>query len=390
MTLAQAWATLWQMRLIVCSILFLGVCLGGSGELLAQSPAGGVQLISGSARISRGRVRFARGAATHRALLTAVWRWVQPKLASTKGQRRLKRRLSKRVRKLIKRYRTRKVSRAGRKLTVLLAVTVDEPALRARLQALRVRLKKPGVLLVAHCGEGQLAPTLTRALGSMSIRVVAGPWPVERRAAMVQIAKTRPAAVVDWARKAYAAVVVMVRCETRTLTRIAATGVTGVRSKIVAVAYGAMGAIRGPGKVRQLVRVDQSGLGHHVDVKKAGQAALVRALGKLAPRLGRALPPVLPTGLTRTLLVRLRGPLGLATLLKMARGFRAQLHGVHAVTPQRFGRGVTWLAVRTSHDPSQLQKILTTFRPPPGWLLRVGKGPRPGTVDVTAELTEDS
>lgn len=374
------------MRLLLRTIVVLGLVGGASPDLRARAPRRDVQLISGSARIARGGVRRARGAATHRALLTAVWRWVQPQLASTGGQRRLKRRLSRRVRKLIKRYRTRKVSRAGRRLTVLLAVTVDEPALRARLRALKVRLKQPGVLLLAHCDDGQLAPALTRALRSMSVRVVTGPWPSQRRAAMVQTAQSRPAAVLPWARAAHAAAVVVARCEIRTLSRITAAGVTGVRSKVMAEAY----APQGSGKVRRLLRLEQVGLGHHVDVKKAGQAALTQALGRLAPLLGQQVPPNLPTGLTRTLLVRLRGPLGLATLLRLTRQIRAQLQGVHRVTPRRFGRGVTWLAVQTIYDPSRLQQILTTVRPPAGWLLRVGKGPRPGTVDVTAELTEDS
>jgi len=374
------------MRLFVCTIVTLALVVTVGPDVRAQRPNSDVVLITGTARISRGRVRRARGAATHRALLAAVWRQVQPRLASTQGQRRLKQQLSKGVRQLIKRFRTRKVTRAGRELTVLLAVTVDKSALGARLLALKVPLKKPGVLLVAFCDDGQLAPAFTRALRSMSIRVVAGPWPEERRAAMVQIAKTNPAAILPWARTANAAVVVVVRCESRTLSRVAATGVIGVRSKLVAVAL----APQGHGNVRQLMRLDQTGLSHDVDVKKAGQAALVRALRRLAPRLATALPPTLPTGLTRTLLVRLQGPLGLATLLKLTRQIGAQLPGVSAVTPRRFGRGVTWLAVRTTCDPSALQQILTTVRPPPGWLLRVSKGPRPGTVDIRAELTEDS
>lgn len=374
------------MRLFVCTVVVLVLVAGFGPDARTQPQKSGVVLITGTARISRGRVRRARGAATHRALLAAVWRQVQPRLAGPKGQRRLKRQLSKGVRKLIKRFRTRKVTRAGRQLTVLLAVTVDKPALRARLLALKVRLKRPGVLLVAFCDDGQLTPVLTAALRSMSIRVVAGPWPVERRAAMVQLAKTNPSAILPWARTANAAVVVVVGCVSRTLSRIAATGVTGVRSKLVAVAL----APQGHGSVRQLMRLDQTGLSHDVDVKKAGPAALVRALNRLAPRLAAALPPTLPTGLTRTLLVRLWGPLDLATLMKLTRQIGAQLPGVLGVTPRRFARGVTWLAVRTTCDPTALQQLLTTVRPPPGWLLRVSKGPRPGTVDVRAELTEDS
>jgi hypothetical protein len=129
--------------------------------------------------------------------------------------------------------------------------------------------------------------------------------------------------------------------------------------------------------------------GHDADVKKAGQLATARALAKLALRLGPALAPVLPAGLTRTLLVRLRGSLGLSTLLKMTRQLSVQLQGVHAVTPRRFERGVTWLAVQTLYDPARLEQILTTFRPPSGWQLKTSKGPRPGTVDLQVEPTED-
>lgn len=386
MTPERAWATLWQMRQLPCTIVALALVGGAGPDLWARASRRDVQLITGSARVARGGVRRARGAATHRALVTAVWRWVQPRLSAAGGQRRLKRRLSRRVRKLIKRYRTRKVSRAGRQVTVLLAVTVDEPALRARLRALGARLKRPGVLMLAHCDDGHLAPALTQALRSMSVRVVAGPWPAQRRAAMVQAAQSRPAAVQSWARKAYAAAVVVAWCETRTLSRITAAGVTGVRSKVVAEAY----APQGPGRARRLLRLEQVGLGHHVDVKKAGQAALAQALGRLAPLLGKRMPPSLPTGLTRTVLVRLRGPLGLATLVRLTRQIRVQVQGIHRVKPRRFGRGVTWLAVQTIYTPNRLQQILTTVRPPPGWLLRVGKGPQPGTVDVTAELAEDS
>jgi plasmid maintenance system antidote protein VapI len=375
------------MRLLASTTLALGVVLGTGPDLWARVPAAGdVQLITGSARIVRGRVRRARGAATHQALVAAVWRRVQPRLASGQAHRRLKRRLSRRVRKLIKRYRTRRITRAGRRLTVLLAVTVDEPALRARLRALRVRLERPGVLLLVHCDQGSLAPPLTRALQATSIRVVTGPWSAVRRAAMVQTAQSQPTAVLPWAREAHAAAVVLARCETQVRSRIVASGVTGVRAKVVAVVY----APQGRTQVRLLLRIERSGLGHHVDVKRAGQAAVAQALGKVARRLGPEVSPRLPAGLTRTLLVRLRGPLGLGTLLKMTRQIAVQLQGVHAVTPQRFQRGVTWLAVQTIYDLARLQQVLTTVRPPAGWLLRVGKGPRPGTLDIRAELTEES
>lgn len=363
---------------------------GGCPDLWARAPRPGIQLIEGSARIVRGRVRRARGAATHRALLEAVWRRVLPRLASNKGHKRLKRLLSRRVRRLIKRYRTRKVTRAKRKLTVLLAVTVDETALGARLVALKVRLLRPGVLVLAHCEAGSMAKALTGALGSMSIRTVTGPWSDQQRAAMVKTARARPAALLPWARKVHAVAVVLARCETTVLSKITAAGVTGVRTKVVAVAYALGKRGRGRVTVRRLLRLEQSGLAHHSDTKKAGGAALTQGLGTLARRLGRLLPPRLPTGLIRTVLVRLRGPLGLATLLKLTRQIRLQLPGVHAVKTRRFGRGVTWLAVQTLYDPSRLQQILTTVRPPQGWLLRVGKGPKPGTVDIRTELTEES
>ncbi len=373
------------MRLFTCTIIALAILAVASPDLSARA-SGGVQLISGTARIKRGRVRYARGAATHRALLTAVWRFVKPQLASTKGQRRLRRQLSRRVRKLIKRYRTKKVSRAGRQLTVLLAVTVDEPAVQDRLRALKVRLKKPGVLLVSHCEQGSVAQPLTAALKGRSIRVVAGSWTAQQQAAMVKQLETQPQVAATWAREAHSAVVVVVRCESAPLSKIVAAGVIGVRAKVVAQAYVPKGRTR----VDKLLQLDQTGLGHDADVKKAAQQALRGALAKLAPRLGQALPPKLPSGLTRTLMVRLSGALDLATLLKLSRLMNVQLEGITAVRPRRFQRGSTWLAVETIYSPARLQQILTTVRPPPGWLLRVNKGPRPGTVDVKAELTEDS
>ncbi len=378
------------MRLILCTVIAFGTMAGACPDLWARAPQPGVMLIEGSARIVRGRVRRARGAATHRALLAAVWRRVQPRLASAKGHRRLKRLLSRRVRRLIKRYRTRKVTRLKRHLTVLLAVTVDETALRARLTDLKVRLLKPGVLVLAHCDEGPIAKALVASLRAMSLRVVTGSWSAQQRAAMVQTARVRPEALTPWARKVHSAVVVLAHCESRVLSKIAAAGVTGVRAKVVAVAYAVGGRGRRRPTVRQLMRLSQTGLGHHVDAKLAARSALTEAIGKGARRLGRQLPPRLPTGLTRTLLVRLRGPLGLATLLKITRQIQMQLPGVHAVKPRRFVRGVTWLAVQTIYNPSRLQQIMTTVRPPPGWLLQVGKGPRSGTVDVRAELTEES
>jgi hypothetical protein len=382
------------MRLLVGTIVAVGLLVGVSPQLRARAPKRDVQrdvlLIEGTARIVRGRVRRARGAATHRALLAAVWRQVEPRLATIQGRGRLKRLLSRRVRRLIKRYRTRKVTRDGRLLKVLLAVTVDEPALRARLGALKVRLKRPGVLVLAHCEAGPMAKALTGALGSMSIRTVTGPWSDQQRAAMVITASARPAALLPWARKVHAQGVVLARCETRALSKIAAAGVTGVRAKVVAVAYALGGSGRGRASVRQLLRIEQVGIAHHADSKLAESAALTRGLGIVARRLGLELPPRLPMGLTRTLLVRLRGPLGLGSLLNISRQIRLQLPGVQAVKPRRFRRGVTWLAVQTIYDPSRLQQILTTVRPPSGWLLHVGKGPRPGTVDVRAELTEES
>jgi len=378
------------MRYLLCTVFAFGLAAGVSPDLWARAPQSGVGLIEGSARIVRGRVRRARGAATHRALLEAVWRQVLPRLASAKGHRRLKRLLSRRVRRLIKRYRTRKVTRRGGRLTVLLAVTVDEPALAARLTALKVRLLKPGVLVLSHCQEGAMEKGLMGALRSGSIRVVTGPWSAQARAAMVQTAVGQPDALIPWAREVHAAAVVLARCETRVLSNIAAAGVAGARVKLVVVAYAVGGRGRGRAKVRQLMRLEQLGLGHHADSKLAAQAAFGKALAKGARRLAQQLPPQLPTGLTRTLLVRLRGPLGLANVLKMTRQIQLQLPGVQAVKPRRFKRGVTWLAVQTIYDPSRLQQILTTVRPPQGWLLHVGKGPRPGTVDVRAELTEES
>lgn len=381
------WSTLWQMRLLasIFATVVLLTEVYSPAPAQAQAPRKDVQLIEGSARIRRGRVRRARGAATHQALLTAVWRWIKPQLASAKGHARLKRRLSRRVRRLIKRYRTRKVSRGRRRLTVLLAVTVDKPAVRARLKALKVQLKKPGVLLVGHCDDGSLEPSLARGLRSVAIRVVKGPWPVEKRAAMVQIARSQPAVVRTWARAAHASVVLVARCERSTLSTIVAASVTGVRAKLVVKAY----APDGPTGVRRLLHLEQTGLGHHADPKQAGPLAFSQAVRKLAPRLGRGLAPQLPEGLTRTLLVRLRGPMALATLLQLTRSMSAQLQGVHGVKPQQFQRGSTWLAIQTIYDPSRLQTFLTTVIPPPGWLLKVSQGPLPGTLDVTVEATED-
>jgi hypothetical protein len=318
-------------------------------------------------------------------LLEAVWRWVKPQLASGQGHARLRRLLARRVRKLIRRFRTRKVARRGGTLTVLLAVTVDEAAVRDRLRALKVRLKQPGVLLVAQCDAQPLAAALTRSLAGESIRVVPGPWPADQRAAMVQAAAGRPGVVRPWARQAHAAVVVVARCETRARGRIVAAGVTGVRTRLVVEAY----APRGRSGVHRILWLEQAAYAHDADVQKAGGLAAARALAKLARRLGPALAPVLPAGLTRTLLVRLRGSLRLSTLLKITRQLSVQLQGVHAVTPRRFARGVTWLAVQTLYDPARLEQILTTFRPPPGWQLKTSKGPHPGTVDLQVEPTED-
>ncbi len=379
------------MRSLASSATLLGVLLVAAPDVGARPPGKtriqrkAVRLITATARIRRGRVRRARGAATHRALLAAVWEWVEPRLASGKGRRRLKRHISRRVRKLIRWFRTRKISRKGARLTVLLAVILDEQAIRARLEALGAPLKKPGVLILAHCDLGDLERPISAALGRRSIQVVRGPWSADRRREMVVTAASNLPKVAAWARAANGAAVVVARCESRALGSIVAAGVTGVRVKVVVQAM----ALGGPKGMRMLMHLSQTGLGHHAEERRAGALALGRALAKVSVALAKGLGAKLPSGPSRALLVRLRGPVDLGSVLRIARSLTVQLKGVSVVRPRRFVRGSTWLSVETVHSPRRLLELLRTLQPPPGWALKVAPGKVSGTLDLVATVAED-
>jgi len=323
--------------------------------------------------------------ATHRALLEAVWRRTLPLLASAKGHKRLRRQLSRNVRRLIARYRTRKVTRGGGRLTVLLAVRVDRAALRKRLRTLGARLKLPGVLVLVDCSEATVATAVHRALAVAGIRPVAGPWPVAERAAVARAALAKPTQAVVRMRAANAVAVVLVSCRTQNLGKIVDAGVIGVSAHVKAVAYvPALG--KGP---RRLLEVKKTAHGHHADVKQATRTALALACGRLAPGLGRELPHRLPAGAVRTLMVRLRGGLGLGTQLRLTAQMVSQVKGVVSVKPRRFVRGETWLAVRTTNDLQSLRQALIALTPPAGWRLTVSAGST-GTLELKAELKEES
>lgn len=359
----------------------------GAGVSTAEARSVGEEsLISGSARVVRGRVRRARGEATHRALLAAVWRQTLPLLAGPEGHKRLRQQLSGNVRRLIARFRTRKVTRAGGQLTVLLAVRVDSGALRQRLRSLGARLKLPGVLVLADCAEETVAASVRRALAGVGIRPVTGPWPAAEQLQVARAALARPGSALTRMRATSAVAVVLVSCRSKTQGKVAEAGVTGVSALVKALAY----VSDPPRAPRRLLSLKETAHGHHADVKQATRLALTRACGRLAAGLARELPHRLPSGAARTLLVRLRGGLGLGTQLQLARRMVSEVGGVTSVSPTRFVPGETWLAVRTTNDPTSLRQALTALTPPSGWRLTVAIGPLPGSLELKAELKEDS
>ncbi|MDY0003034.1 MAG: hypothetical protein RBU30_17170 [Polyangia bacterium] len=340
-------------------------------------------MVSGSAEIRRGRVGPARFQATQAALLDAVWQRAAALLAPEHRKETLRRSMGVKVRELIARYRTRKVLREAKTVTVRLEVTVDEAALRRRLAALGIPLLAPGVLLVAHCDSGPMGEALTAALASSGIRAVPAPWSSATTPAHVAEVRARPEAALAKAREAETSAALVASCHPEPGQAVAPR-VTSARIRVLVTLHGARAASP------TIWQQDASATSLGPDAASAAREALKRALSRLARPLATELPRQLPAGPRRALRLQILGALPLQAALGLAGSLPREAPGVEAAHPDRFGRGETWLKVYTTLDVSGLRQALGRVTPPPGFTLSAQVVQPGGQLALSARLSEEN
>lgn len=322
--------------------------------------------------MGRGGTRRARRLATREALRAAVWRVSRRWVDATDQTPSLRARLLRRVRPLVSWYRTRRRGRHGHAYRVVIDVTLDQAALRARLARIGAPLHPPGVAVVLRCGGG--APVGTPPDVSPWLRA-AGVRVVEPGSASVRFEAT---------------------CRWSPAVEIGAPKAPGIgAASAVRVRVRVAGALRVAGKTRALLwRGAETAVGVGAGETLARRDGVARALRALGQALKHALPARLPRGVGRGLWLRLRGGAPLGVQLAFGRRVARALPSVWQVAPARVRRGETWFRLVATSGARAVGRDLGGLAPPTGWRLKVatpGSGATsPDVVDVELSIAEET